>query len=161
MFLFSLNWPRRDRANGKFLPTSPRSGGGVGVCVKRGPVPSFVFNSTFKSLVQTQSTKITQHFTVTDSGRHCRLCGPSCYYVRKLSGIHEMSPDSIFYCSSVFSLFWKASAQSSGRVLRGDCNHRLPDCSPPYAAMPSRCSLQVGKDDSQRGDLLTGLSKWR
>lgn len=45
MFLFSLNWPQRDRANGKFLPTSLRSGGGVGVCVKRGPVPGFVFDS--------------------------------------------------------------------------------------------------------------------
>lgn len=90
-FFFPLNLPQRYRVNGKFLPHITKKWGwkraGRGEGEKRSSTKLCFQLSTFKSLVQIQSTKIIQHLTVTDSDWHCKVCDTSYYYVRKLPGI--------------------------------------------------------------------------
>lgn len=112
-FLFSLNWPQRDSINGKFLPHHTKKWGWrVCVCEKRSRTMFCFQLSIFKRLVQIQSTKIIQHFIVTDQTVIVN-CAIQATIMSENYQVSIKWAQATFYCRKVFQLLLKASAEFS------------------------------------------------
>lgn len=139
---FSLNWPRRGSVNGKFLPHITQKWGWKGRCEKSSMTKLCFQLSTFKRLVQIQSTKVIKHFIVTDQTGIVN-CAMQATIMSENYQVSIKKAQTTFYCRSVLSCCGKPQ-QSSVRVLGGDASRSwapelsLTCGSPPPSAIPSQ-----------------------